>query len=144
MEQDIKTLIDGLNEDLAYEYAAAITYTYNAATVSGLARPMLKSFFEGEIQDEMKHASYLSEKIASLGGTPVVKPAEVKQASDVRGMLEYAIAEEDATIKRYIKRIEQAEAAGQHGLKIELEGMVADESNHKEEMQRLLKDPRLS
>ncbi|PMB01720.1 bacterioferritin [Fischerella thermalis CCMEE 5273] len=143
MSSEIKALIDGLNEDLAYEYAAVITYTYNAAVVSGLARPVLKPFFEAEAQDEMKHAGYLAEKIASLGGVPVVKPAEVKQAANVREMLENAIADEDATIHRYMERIAQAEKAGQFGLKIELEDMVADESNHKEELQRLLNDPRL-
>lgn len=143
MNSDIQTLIDGLNEDLAYEYAAVITYTHNAAVVSGLARPVLKSFFEEEAQDEIKHASYLSEKVAALGGMPVVKPADVKQTSNVREMLENAIADEDATIKRYMKRIEQAEKAGQFGLKVDLEDMVADESNHKEELQRLLDDSRL-
>ncbi|SFS77302.1 ferritin-like domain-containing protein [Marininema halotolerans] len=144
MDDKIKTLIEGLNEDLSYEYAAVITYTYNASTISGLSRPILKDFFEAEAQDELKHARYLSEKIAALGGKPLVKPAEVKQAEDVRTMLENAIAEEGATIERYVKRIDQAEAAGQYGLKVELEDMLADESNHKEEMQRLLQDPRLS
>ncbi|PTX60250.1 bacterioferritin [Melghirimyces profundicolus] len=143
MNQDIQPLIDGLNEDLACEYAAVITYTYNAAMVSGLARPILKEFFEREAQDEIKHASYLSEKIAALGGTPVVQPAEVKQAKEVREMLENSIADEEATIQRYLERIQQAEKAGQYGLKIELEDMMADESNHKEELQRLLNDPRL-
>ncbi|OYD07485.1 ferritin-like domain-containing protein [Paludifilum halophilum] len=143
MNQDVQTLIDGLNEDLAYEYAAVITYTYDAAVVSGLARPILKEFFENEAQDEIKHAAYLSEKIASLGGTPVVKPAEVKQATEVREMLQNALEDEEATIQRYLQRIEQAEKAKQHGLKVDLEDMVADESNHKEELQRLLRDSRL-
>lgn len=143
MNSDIQALIEGLNEDLANEYAAIITYTYNAAMVSGLSRPILKEFFENEAQDEIKHASYLSEKIAALGGLPVVKPSEVKQATEVREMLENAIQDEEATIKRYMQRIQEAEKAQQYGLKIDLEDMVADESNHKEELQRLLNDPRL-
>ncbi|SDX11923.1 bacterioferritin [Marininema mesophilum] len=140
----IKTLIEGLNEDLSYEYAAVITYTYNAATISGLSRPILKDFFEAEAQDELKHARFLSEKISALGGNPLVNPATVKQARGVREMLENAIADESATIERYVKRINQAETTGQYGLKLELEDMLAEESNHKEEMERLLEDPRLS
>lgn len=80
MDQEIKTLIDGLNEDLAHEYAAVISYTHHAAVVSGLARPILKELFEKEAQDELTHASYLSEKIADL-----VQPGEIKQAEEVRG-----------------------------------------------------------
>ncbi len=62
MDQNIQNLIDGLNEDLAHEYGAAIQYTYSASVVSGLYRSALKPFFENEINDEMGHALYLSEK----------------------------------------------------------------------------------
>lgn len=34
MSHDVKRLIEGLNEDLAGEYAAIIMYNHNAATVS--------------------------------------------------------------------------------------------------------------
>ncbi|GGE09238.1 bacterioferritin [Marinithermofilum abyssi] len=143
MKPEVKDLIDGLNEDLAHEYGAVIQYTYNASVVSGLSRPVLKPFFENEARDEIGHASFLAEKIVALGGTPVVQPSEVKQHTEVREMLQHAVDEEAATIQRYIQRMAQAEKAGEYGLKIELEDMVADETGHKEELQRLLNDPRL-
>ncbi|MCS1351953.1 ferritin-like domain-containing protein [Mechercharimyces sp. CAU 1602] len=143
MDAKLKTLIDGLNEDLGYEYAAVIQYTNNAAVVSGLSRQTLKPFFEAEARDEIGHASYLAEKIATLGGDPVVEPKPVKMISDVRTMLQHARDEEAATIKRYKERMDQAEAVGEIALKIQLEDMIADETNHKEELERLLKDPRL-
>jgi bacterioferritin len=49
MEKELQELIDGLNEDLANEYGAAIQYTYSASVVSGLYRSALKPFFEAEI-----------------------------------------------------------------------------------------------
>lgn len=61
MDNDVKSLIDGLNEDLAHEYGAVIQYTYSASVVSGLYRSALKPFFEAEITDELGHALYLSE-----------------------------------------------------------------------------------
>ena len=80
-------LINGLNEDLAYELSAINQYIYNAAVVSGLARLTLRDFFAKEAQDEMGHAQYLAEKIATLGGEPVVEPKPFSRQRDVKGML---------------------------------------------------------
>ncbi|WP_035426474.1 MULTISPECIES: ferritin-like domain-containing protein [Sediminibacillus] len=140
----LQELIDGLNEDLANEYAATIMYTYNAAVVSGLYRSALKPFFEDEINDEIGHALYLSDKIAILGGTPTTKPAEVKQLTEVKAMLEEARKAEQETIERYEQRKKQAEALGYTELVVKLEDMIADETGHKEEIDRLLSDSRLA
>ncbi len=144
MDKELQELIDGLNEDLANEYAAVIMYTYNAAVVSGMYRQVLKPFFEGEISDEQGHAMYLSEKISVLGGTPTTKPAEVKQLADVHEMLKEARRAEKATIDRYEKRKKQAANLNMTELVVKLEDLIADETHHMEEMDRLLSDPRLS
>ncbi|MCP8615517.1 ferritin-like domain-containing protein [Salirhabdus salicampi] len=143
MDNEKSALIEGLNEDLANEYAAVIMYTYNAAVVKGLFRPVLKPFFEGEITDEASHALYLSEKIKTLGGTPTTTPKSVPQLTGIREMLEAAKQAEIDTIERYIQRKEQAEQLGYTELVIKLEDMIADETHHKEEMERLLDDPLL-
>lgn len=140
---EMKKLIEGLNEDLAHEYAAQIMYTYNASVVSGLYSQVLKPFFEGEIGDEQKHATYLSEKIHALGGQPTTTPAPVKQLTDVKEMLTEARKAELDTIGRYEIRKKQAEELGLTELVVQLEDMIADETQHKEEMDRLLQDPRL-
>ncbi|MFC0189815.1 ferritin-like domain-containing protein [Fictibacillus aquaticus] len=142
MDKDLQTLIDGLNEDLANEYSAVIMYNHNAATVSGLYRQILKPFFQSEISDEQGHALYLAEKIKTLGGTPTTTPKPVKQLTDVREMLEEARNAEVDTIKRYEQRKEQASKLNMTELVVKLEDMIADETNHKEEMDRLLQDNR--
>ncbi|WP_407271635.1 ferritin-like domain-containing protein [Radiobacillus sp. PE A8.2] len=139
-DSELKNLIDGLNEDLANEYAATIMYTYNASVVSGLYRSVLKPFFESEINDEIGHALYLSDKIKTLGGTPTTTPAKVKQHTDVKDMLEDAWKAEADTVERYEQRKKQAEGLGLTALVVQLEDMIADETNHKEEIQRLLAD----
>ncbi len=141
MDQKMQQLIDGLNEDLANEYAASIMYTYYAATVSGLYRRTLKPFFEAEISDEQGHALYLAEKIQTLGGKPTTTPANVKQLTNVKQMLEEALQAERDTIKRYEERKQQAEALGLTELAVKLEDMIADETYHAEEIERILKDP---
>lgn len=139
----VQELIDGLNEDLAHEYTAVIQYIQNAAKVSGLGRPVLKPLFEREAQDEINHALYLANKIVTLGGEPVVKLFEVKQTGDIREMIQASIDAEIDTIRRYKERIEQAERAGEVALRMKLEEMLAEETEHKEELERLLQDPRL-
>ncbi len=143
MDEKLKELIAGLNEDLSNEYAATIMYTYDAAVVSGLYRQVLKPFFEGEITDETGHALYLSEKIKTLGGIPTTTAAPVKQITDVKDMLKEAQQAEADTIERYEVRKKQAEELGLTELVVKLEDMIADETGHKEELERLLEDPRL-
>ncbi|MBP1968989.1 bacterioferritin [Virgibacillus natechei] len=144
MEKELQHLIDGLNEDLAHEYGAAIQYTYSASVVSGLYRSALKPFFESEISDELGHALYLSEKIKSLGGLPTTNSADVPQPTDVKDLLEATLRSETDTIKRYEKRRKQAEDLGYTELVVKLEDFISDETNHKEEIERLLADPRFS
>lgn len=144
MEKDMQELLEGLNVDLANEYAAAIQYTYYAATVTGLYSQTLRPFFEGEISDEQGHALYLAEKIQTLGGTPTTTPVEVKQITDVKEMLEEALKAERDTIDRYETRKKQAEALGLTELVTKLEDMIADETHHAEELERILKDQHFS
>ncbi|MFB5663316.1 ferritin-like domain-containing protein [Alteribacillus sp. HJP-4] len=143
MDPKMEELINGLNEDLSNEYAATVMYTNYAAVVSGLYRQVLKPFFEGEITDEQGHALYLAEKIKTLGGTPTTKVADVKQTSDVKTMLQTARQSEIDTIERYKKRVQQADELGLIELQLKLEDLIADETGHMEEMDRLLDDPRL-
>ncbi len=134
----LQELIDGLNDDLAGEYNAIISYIQYSAKVTGPYRPQLVQFLQQEIPDEQAHAQYLADKIASLGGTPAVEPRPVPTSDDTRQMLELIYAAEAQTVENYRKRIDQADAAGEIGLKIQLEDMVGDESRHRDEVKKIL------
>lgn len=134
----LQELIDGLNDDLAGEFNAIISYIQYSAKVTGPYRPQLVQFLQQEIPDEQGHAQYLADKIASLGGQPVVEPRPVKTSDDTRRMLELIYEAEAQTVENYRKRIDQAEAAGEIGLKIQLEDMVGDESRHRDEVKKML------
>lgn len=135
-----QALIDGLNEDLAAEYQAVIFYTVGAQLMTGANRPELKSLFESEIPDEQGHAEFLAHKVVALGGEPTTEPAPVRLGSSNRERIEIALEAEVDTISRYRQRIKQAEAAGETGLQVRLEDLVADETEHKEEMEMILQD----
>jgi bacterioferritin len=137
---DVKDLIDGLNEDLAAEYQAVVMYRTYAALVTGPYRQELRAFFESEIPDELGHAAFLADKIVALGGTPGVAVAPVPMAKDNREMVENALQAEVDTIARYTRRLQQAEALGEIGIKVQLENLVVDESEHRDTIRRMLVD----
>lgn len=134
----LEALIKNLNEDLAGEYNAIISYIQYSAKVTGPYRPQLVQFLQSEIPDEQRHAQYLADKIASLGGTPVVAPKPVSTSDNTREMLQFIYEAEAATVENYRARIEEAEAVGEIGLKIQLEEMLSDESTHRDETRKML------
>jgi bacterioferritin len=133
-----KRLLEGLSEDLRGEFQAIIMYRLYASMVQGPYRQELRAFFANEIPEELGHAQILADKIAALGGTPPAAPAPVSVVSDAKAMLEAALNAEVETLARYVERRGQAEAAGEHGLAAELDTIIADESNHRDELRLML------
>ncbi|MEF8794819.1 MAG: ferritin-like domain-containing protein [Salinivenus sp.] len=135
-------LVDGLNTDLAHEYQAILMYNSYAAMVYGMHRPTLKQFFETELPEELTHAQLLADKITALGGTPTTEPAPITLATEPKAMLNQVLDAEAETIERYVERRQQAEEAGEYGLVTELDDIIRDETEHKEETEKLLRDLR--
>lgn len=131
-------LLEGLNQDLQGEFQAIIMYRLYASMVQGPYRQELRTFFANEIPEELTHAQILADKIAAMGGTPAAAPAPVPVVADAKAMLEVALMAEIEALARYIKRRRQAEAAGEHGLAAELDTIIADESNHRDELRQML------
>ena len=47
---------------------------------------------------------------------------------------------ERETIERYTQRIKQADAAGEIGLRVDLENIVSEETRHRDDLERILKN----
>lgn len=137
---DKQTLIDALNQDLADEFAAIIQYLTYAAKATGPYRPQLAQFFLDEVPDEQGHAQFLANKIVALGGEPTTKPNPVAAAGNNHEMVENVLEAERRAIQSYIERARQADELGDKGLAIQLEDMIADETSHAEETERILRD----
>ncbi len=133
-----QALIDGLNHDLAGEYQAILMYIHFSAKLTGPVRQQLRALFQAEIADEQAHAQFLSDKIAAMRGEPITEPRPVPQVSLPRQMVECALGAEAQAIADYTTRIGQAEACGEFGLKVELEKQLADETRHKDELERII------
>lgn len=133
-------LIDALNEDLAGELGAIIQYLTYAAKATGPYRPQLVEFFMAEVPDEQGHAQFLANKIVALGGEPVTTPRPVPQADGNHEMVKAVLEAERRAVRDYTVRAEEAEEFGDKGLAVQLEDIVADESGHAEETERILRD----
>lgn len=142
-EHDLATvardeLVAGLNQDLAGEYQAILMYSHYAAKLTGPCRGELRSLFQAEIADELGHAQFLADKIAAFGEEPTTEARRVQPANHPREMLENALSAEKQAVADYGERLRQAEDYGDIGLKVALENQIADETRHKEELERIL------
>ncbi len=136
--KDMQDLIEGLNQDLAGEYNAIISYLQYSSKVTGPYRPQLVAFLQTEIPDEQAHAQYLADKIVSLGGEPVVEPKPVKTSNHTREILEFIYEAEAETVENYKVRRNQAEKVGDVALQAQLDNMISDETNHRDEVRKML------
>jgi bacterioferritin len=132
-----KELIEGLNRDLAEELGTIVRYIQQAARARGALGHELRELLKQEVADEVRHAQYLADKISILGGVPTVQPAAFEETDDPVRMIEIDLEKEREAVEGYTERCRQAEAAGEIGLKVDLEQFIADETRHAEELERL-------
>lgn len=135
---DKAKLIEGLNQDLADELGTVCRYIEQAAMAVGMTGHEVREFVKEEIADEVRHAMFLADKIVALGGKPAVRPGVFRVVADPKAMLEHDLELERKAIANYTERAKQADAVGEIGLKVRLEDMIADETDHAEEIVRLL------
>jgi bacterioferritin len=135
---DRDTLLAALNHDLANELQAILMYIQYSAKLTGPYRRELRDFFQAEVGDEQGHAQLLADKIAVLGGEPHMEPTPVPPADEPREMLQRVLEAEERAVADYSERVRQAEAFGDIGLRVDLENLIADETKHRDEVQRIL------
>jgi bacterioferritin len=135
-------LMARLNDDLAREYAAVIQNRNYASLVAGPHRPALRRLLTAQVAQELAHASLLSDTIAALGGVPTVRVAPVSLAAHETQptvMLRRLLEAKAEAVERFTTRRALAERAGEHGLAVELDDVIADETRHRDELVQLLR-----
>jgi len=130
-------LIDGLNEDLNLELETILRGVYHAAAGRGLLGHELRELLKKEMPSELEHAMFLADKIVALGGEVGIQPTTPRELGAGRQLLQENIAAERKIISNYAKRIDQAAEFGDKGLVIRLEDMLASETDHLEQLERL-------
>jgi bacterioferritin len=131
-------LLENLNKDLAWEYAALIQYVQHASVITGAEYESIIAELLLHADEEKQHAIQLSDQIDFLGGVPAVDVAEVQVSADSTEMLEQDLAGERDAIARYKERIAQAEALREYGLRRVLEDILIIEEEHARDLMTVL------
>ena len=135
-------LIAGLDGDLAREYAAVVQNRTYASLVRGPHRPALRRLLAEHAARDLAHAALLADKIAAFGGVPTVRVAPVAMAvheTEAATMLCRLLEARSDAVERYVARRALAESVGEHGLAVDLDDLVAEETRHRDELAMLLR-----
>jgi bacterioferritin len=123
-------LIDLLNEDLAGEYQAIISYVIYSQVLSGAEYMNIAGELEKHAGEELSHALIISKQIDYLGGMPAVHPKPVRTSEKAKEMLRFDLENEMATIRRYRERIPQCESLGEYAMAELIREILKDEQDH--------------
>ena len=127
-------LIEELNKDLEWEYAAAIQYVQHASVITGAQYESIQKELTIHSQEEMQHAVMLSEQIDFSGGTPTIDVEERNISKGNIEMLKQDLAGEEDAIRRYKERISQADSLQEYGLRRVLEDILIQEEEHRRDL----------
>jgi len=138
LEVTKEQLVAELNKDVEWEYAALIQYVQHAALITGPQFEGIQKELIIHAQEELQHAVTVAEQIDFLGGVPVLSVEHIDSASGATGMLQNDLKGEEVAIARYKRRIAQAEALKEYGLRRLLEDILMQEEEHKRDLMMAL------
>ncbi len=136
----MEKMLELLNKDLAWEYAAAIQYVQHAAVMTGAQYESIIKELVIHSNEEMAHALSLSEQIDFYGGVPTVKIEQINVAKGTLSMLKDDLAGEEDAVRRYKERISQAEEMKEYGLRRILEDILITEEEHKRDLLTVIEE----
>ncbi len=125
-----KRLIELLNEDLAREYQAIISYTNYSQVLKGPQYMSIADQLVIHAKQELDHALMIAKQVDYLGGMPTVTPKPVKTSEKAEDMLRFDLANENETIRNYRERVRQCESLGEYALAEQIRQILVQEQDH--------------
>jgi bacterioferritin len=129
-------LVENLNKALSLELAAVIQYSQHSYLVTGHEREVFKDWFRDQAEEAQDHAETLGDKVVALGGVPTVEPGVIRQSIDVSEMLKQDLELEREALNVYMAAWASCDD-NDLPQKFWLEGRIADEQMHVEELEKL-------
>lgn len=123
-------LVALLNEDLAGEFQAIISYVIYSQVIQGAQYMSIAAELEKHAAEELAHALIIAGQIDYLGGMPLAVPKPVKTSAKAEQMLQFDLENENETIARYRQRVRQCEALGEYAIAEHLRGILVQEQDH--------------
>lgn len=119
-----------LNEDLAREYQAIISYITYSQVMKGAQFMKIASELEIHAGEELQHAVMLAKQIDYLGGIPTTTPLPVRMSEKAEDMLKFDLDAENETVRNYRERVRQAESLGEYALADAIRRILCQEQEH--------------
>jgi bacterioferritin len=123
-------LADYLNEDLAREYQAIISYVIYSQVLKGAEYMSIADQLALHAKQELDHALIISRQIDYLGKMPIAMPKPVKTSEKAEEMLRADLANETETIRNYRVRVQQCELLGEYAMAEQIRQILVDEQDH--------------
>jgi bacterioferritin len=123
-------LVALLNEDLAREYQAIISYVNYSQVLKGAAYMNIAAELEVHASEELAHALILSNQIDYMGGMPTVVPKPVRTSEKAEEMLRFDLENENETIRNYRVRIRQCDQLGEYATAEHIREILLQEQDH--------------
>ena len=130
-------LIDGLNQDLNLELEAVLRYLISFFVSHGAARARVTGGAKFGYPRRAEPCGLSGGQDHGPRGEVKIKPSMPKKLRTAKQMMQLDIEAERRVIANYTQRIAQAEAFGDKGLAIRLEDLLAEETDHAENLERL-------
>jgi bacterioferritin len=134
-----------LNQALASELLCVPRYRHHQVAAKGIDFPQVAAEFKEHAENEETHALLIAERISQLGGMADFNPANIAaksstefgKAEDLLSMIKEDLVAERIAIEVYRKNIQWFGASDPTTRRM-LEGILADEENHANDMADLL------
>jgi bacterioferritin len=146
---DVQELLNMLNKAYADEWLATYQYWVGAKVACGRMRGIISGELEEHAMEEMKHAQMLTERMLTLGGTPLLKLEDLIKESNCGydepsdpstvTLLKQNIKGEQCAIAIYKKILDFVEGKDPITYRLILE-ILEDEVKHEEDLESLLAD----
>ena len=144
-----ETVLKLLNEALATEIVCVLRYRRHYFMADGAIGQAIKGEFLKHAKEEQAHADLIAERIVQLGGEPDFNPgsltrrshSEYAEGETLASMIEEDLIAERVAIESYTEMIAYLEGVDSTSRRM-LEGILANEEEHAEELASMLKSVR--
>ncbi len=146
---NVDELLKMLNKAYADEWLAYYQYWVGAKVAVGRMRGIIAGELEEHATEELKHAGMLTERIVTLGGSPLLTPQDLLKESgcgydaptnpDTKKLVEQNIKGEQCAIVTYKKILDYVAGKDPVTYHIILD-ILEDEIEHEEDLEAILAD----
>ena len=133
-------VLDCLNRIFQEEMAGIMRYLHYSFMIMGHNRIPIQKWFRDQAAESTQHAITIGEKITSLGGHPPMVSAKIEESNNhsVDQILRESLGFEEEALKLYKELVQLAVSVEDIALEELARGFVMDETDHIDEVKKML------